>query len=255
MASRCETKRIFSTAIAIALLTAAQGCSGGGDAEPSGTCNPTPQTVANPAAAEEFCIAVYGALCDRAFGDCAAQIGLTGTFSSAAECKAAMTGAACAVSSTAWIDAPCASACVAVIRGGSCAVFTGSEPQACLVATGDFPPPCTATISAGTLPDTIDAQDPRYDGGYAHTYCISFTAGQAVTIRTAAPSLGAAIDDTVLHLLGPTGAQLASDDDGGTGLYSLITATIPATGEYRIVVRGFSPSYVGSYDLTVTTVP
>lgn len=258
MANRNGTARIVATWIAAAMLSMAQGCSGGGDDDggPAGTCNPTPQTTANPTGAAQFCTAFYGALCDRGFTDCVTQLGIAPYFSSAAECRAEMTFDCDETTSTTWLDAACGASCLALVQHGSCAVFESpTEPAACAAAVGEFAPACTATISPGTITDTITSADPMLDGGYAHTYCISLLGGRTVTITTAAPTNGGyAIRDTVLYLYGPNGARLATNDDS-SGLYSLVSLTVPATGEYRIVVRGYSAGHVGSYDLTVAVSP
>jgi len=237
----------LGTTIAVALLVIAQGCGDSGGS--GGTCNPTPQTTADPQGAAGHCLALVGAICERGFGDCSAVIDLP--FSSADECTTSL-GSSCIGASNDWYDAPCGEACVAYARTGPCSIFTGPEPQACSAATGSLPLACTATIPLGTVSDTLTVSDPMYDGGHARTYCIALTSGQAVTIRTSAPTSGTPIPDTVLHLLGPTGAQLASNDDWGGGLYSSISTTVPTTGTYKIVVRGYSSSDVGGYQLTVT---
>lgn len=239
---------------AVALAVIAQGCSNDDDGAPlsSGTCDPTVQTAPDPAGAEAYCVAFLTSICDRGFADCVAEIGITAYFSSAAECRSVVT-ASCASDdySNDWYDAPCGASCVGYVRTAPCSAFLGDEPQACVNATGSLPLACTATIGPGTFTDTISLADPIYDGGHARTYCISFSAGQSVVIQTSTPSSGSSIGDTVLHLLNPSGAQIAYNDDYN-GLYSRISTTIAASGAYRIVVRGYSSSDTGSFDLTVT---
>src|SRR5512133_2619833 len=259
MVKREGTRKIFGRWMAAALLATALGCSGGNDdppPPPTGTCSPVANPTANPSAAQSFCAAMYGAVCDRGFTDCVSEIGISGSFASAAECRTYMTSFACAGDFTSYgYDAACAASCVDVIQRGSCSIFTGAEPQACasaLVAIAPPPPACTATIGAGTISDTITSADPLYHGGYSHTFCIALAANQQIRIETLAPTSGVAMDDTYVYLLDPTGAILAYNDDGGTGFYSLLTTTVGAAGQYRIVVRGFSTYDVGSYRLNVT---
>ena len=161
-------------------------------------------------------------------------------------------------SSNEWYDAPCGDACVAYVASAPCSIFDGEEPQACAVATGPIagpppppPPPTCTPLSQGTTSGTITTADPLYDGSHARAYCISFAAGQLVTILTAPPLSGVAIPDTQLYLINPSGSVIAFNDDFG-GLYSRIALTIPVSGEYRIVVNGFSILDVGNYQLTVT---
>ncbi len=264
MVNREGTRKIFGTWMAAALLATALGCSGGGNdvlPAPSGMCNPVANPAPDPAAAQSFCAAMYGAICDRGFTDCVSEIGISGSFASAADCRTFMTSVACSGSFTSYgYDASCAASCVDVIQRGSCGIFTvPDEPQACaaaLVAITPPPPPpptCTATIGAGTITDTITSADPLYSGGYSHTFCIALAANQTIRIETLPPTSGTGIYDTVVYLLDPNGTVLGSDDDGSTtGLYSLLTRTVPAAGQYRIIVRGFSLSRVGSYQLSVT---
>ena len=62
------------------------------------------------------------------------------------------------------------------------------------------------------------------------------------------------LEDTVLRLIGTNGTtQLATNDDGGPGLASLISWTAPASGTYFVEVRGFS-SNVGDYEVSVSSV-
>lgn len=65
-------------------------------------------------------------------------------------------------------------------------------------------------------------------------------------------SVGARSDDfdTVLSIYGPGLYREAWDDDGLGDLNSLISGlTLPATGRYTIVVRSFSDSAIGAYEL------
>jgi hypothetical protein len=71
-------------------------------------------------------------------------------------------------------------------------------------------------------------------------------------METAAPLSGTPLGDSVIHLIDPAGVEIASDDDSGYSLYSMLTMTLATSGEYRIVVRGFMPSLVGSFRLTTT---
>lgn len=257
-------------AMAAPLLALALGCSDGGGGGGAGACTPTVQTDPDPAGAQQFCADLYGALCDRSFGDCP-DIGWGELFASAEECRSEVLSVFCAGDySNDWYDAACGGACLAFVRGVACAPLLASdEPQACQVATGSFGPdpiPTTApgsiapepisTITPGTYGDTISSGDPVYDGGHARAYAISFTAGQAPVIETAAPSAGVEIHDTVVHLLDPGGAEIGYDDDGSADpLYSRLAVTIATTGYHRIIVRGWALSDVGSYQLSVTIPP
>jgi hypothetical protein len=69
----------------------------------------------------------------------------------------------------------------------------------------------------------------------AHNWTFQGQAGQQVTIRVN----GVGDTDPRTKLLDPSGNVLAEDDDGGGGLNSLITATLPTTGTYTIRVDVF----------------
>lgn len=78
-------------------------------------------------------------------------------------------------------------------------------------------------------------------------WTFSGTAGTVVNI-----SLDGTFD-TYLELYGPSGSMVASDDDGGSGLNSLISGlTLPATGNYRIVARAFGGNGTGTYNLSLS---
>jgi hypothetical protein len=73
-------------------------------------------------------------------------------------------------------------------------------------------------------------------------------------------SLNSAAFDPYLYLIGPDGAVLAEDDDGGDALNARIPAgsgffRLPASGAYTIEVTSFEPMSAGDYTLrlSVTT--
>lgn len=78
-----------------------------------------------------------------------------------------------------------------------------------------------------------------------------------VTLYTSRGTAGASgyVADTILELYDYHGNLVASDDDGGAGLYSLIVRTLPA-GTYHANVRPFSvTTTVGSYVLDLVCEP
>lgn len=85
--------------------------------------------------------------------------------------------------------------------------------------------------------------------GEADFFAITVTAGSAVDFETLAGTIG----DTKLYLYDVDGTtQLAYDDDGGAGYYSLISYDFTADGTYYVKVVGYGASYSGSYILTAT---
>ncbi|NDJ74773.1 MAG: hypothetical protein GYB65_00825, partial [Chloroflexi bacterium] len=83
--------------------------------------------------------------------------------------------------------------------------------------------------------------------GNTHTYVFNGTADEMVTIDLQSPDF-----DTYLELLDQDGNQLITNDDGGEGLNSRIAYyVLPYSGDYTILVRGYSEGAVGGYTLTL----
>ncbi len=80
--------------------------------------------------------------------------------------------------------------------------------------------------------------------GGSDTWAFRGDRGDSVTLATDAGSL-----DPTLTLYGPDGEQLAYDDDSGGDLDSLLTAALPVTGTYTVVVASFGTSS-GDYQLS-----
>ncbi len=100
------------------------------------------------------------------------------------------------------------------------------------------------TIAYG---DTVSAELTEDES--RHFWAFNGTAGDVVTIS--AVGVGE-FDDTFLELRSPDGDLLVDDDDSGDGWFALIEDfTLPETGTYEIMVRGFAGA-VGEYDLTLT---
>jgi hypothetical protein len=75
------------------------------------------------------------------------------------------------------------------------------------------------------------------DGTYADVWTFQGTGGHAVTIDVRSDEF-----DTYGQLLNAAGDRLAEDDDSGGALNSRITFTLPASGQYQIVVNNFGDS-------------
>jgi hypothetical protein len=58
-----------------------------------------------------------------------------------------------------------------------------------------------------------------------------------------------AVGDPLVRVLGPDGAELAMDDDGGDGLNSYLEFTAPSTGNYFIEAGAFADGGTGRYTL------
>ncbi len=103
------------------------------------------------------------------------------------------------------------------------------------------------TVGGGDIAygQTVNAtRIPNQDDNYTFTG----NAGDAVEILLVSDNY-----DTYLELRGPDGVVVAQDDDGAGNLDSLISTTLPASGEYTIVARAFSEGDSGAYTLTLTS--
>ncbi|MEW6755795.1 MAG: pre-peptidase C-terminal domain-containing protein [Candidatus Latescibacterota bacterium] len=85
--------------------------------------------------------------------------------------------------------------------------------------------------------------------GDSDTYRLTAQAGDVVDVSLVSPDASV---DTYLEVL-RDGEVLASDDDGGENLNSLIEdLVIPASGEYLVIARSYGDAGSGGYVLTVT---
>jgi hypothetical protein len=81
-------------------------------------------------------------------------------------------------------------------------------------------------------------------------------ANTVITFGTDADGTTGQVGDTYIYLYNSAQTQVALNDDGGPGLYSLITYTAVTPGTYYGMIRSFSASYVGLYKAFVNcTVP
>ncbi|MCX7558416.1 S8 family serine peptidase [Sulfitobacter sp. F26204] len=127
---------------------------------------------------------------------------------------------------------------------------------------GSLPPsdPETLPRNGDTIPDSI-ATDARIAvdgflqstvnyGGDLDYFAVSLEAGTyEISLNGAATNSGT-LSDPVLTLLSGSGAFLATNDDGGTGLNALIAFTVSTGGEYYISAGAYG-SATGSYELAV----
>ncbi|HUR92435.1 MAG TPA: hypothetical protein VMY38_07155 [Gemmatimonadaceae bacterium] len=146
---------------------------------------------------------------------------------------------------------PLAEACAA---GGPCDLTPAAPERRSLFAAVRAAP--TSTLSLGdSISDRLSHSDPTLsDDTYFQAYRFTGAADADVAIFLSARAPSAGSFDTYLHLLRPDGDTLISvdsDDDGGSGKNSLITARLPVTGEYVIVANGLSASDTGNFSLSL----
>jgi hypothetical protein len=93
----------------------------------------------------------------------------------------------------------------------------------------------------------LSASDPIVtEGRQGQAWAFQGAAGSSVTIDLVSEEF-----DSYLYLAGPGLSQPLSDDDGGGELHARITATLPASGTYRIIASALGSGVSGSYTLSV----
>lgn len=109
----------------------------------------------------------------------------------------------------------------------------------------------TATLALGSSVEVIIETPNDHDW-----YRVTLTAGTRYTIHTTLLS-GGGNPDTFLTVRDSAGVDLASDDDGGNGTYSLVDFTAPTTGIYFVdagTYAAMGQSSSGSYRLSIAAV-
>jgi hypothetical protein len=84
---------------------------------------------------------------------------------------------------------------------------------------------------------------------------ISFQAIQGDVCVLGTDSAGGLDPDTKITLLNDCGSTVASDDDGGPGLFSLLSYLVPTTGTYTLRIEGLLSSVAGDYVAFVSCAP
>ncbi|MDY6786288.1 MAG: hypothetical protein SW833_27705, partial [Cyanobacteriota bacterium] len=104
----------------------------------------------------------------------------------------------------------------------------------------------TNTIN-GTL-DSSDSNNPTRNGRYHDDYSLdNLTVGQQVQVN-----LDGAFDTYLQLINGDTGAVIANNDDGGSGLNSQLNFTVESGVDYVIRATSFGSGATGEYGLTTT---
>jgi hypothetical protein len=115
---------------------------------------------------------------------------------------------------------------------------------------GDIPADNSTDASLGGEGDYREATlSPANDRDW---YRLDLTEGQGVRLGLNAATTPDALQDPMLVLYGPDGAEVARDDDGGEGLNSWLEYQAAGAGAYYVEARGFVDDAVGRYALVVT---
>ncbi len=117
-------------------------------------------------------------------------------------------------------------------------------------AAGDIP--ADATTDAVLSADGDSREGAIAPAGDQDWYKINLAAGQGVRIAVNAAEGAGALQDPLIIMHGPDGAELARDDDGGPGLNSWMEFVAPAAGAYYLEVRAFSEEAQGRYSISLT---
>ncbi len=112
-------------------------------------------------------------------------------------------------------------------------------------SNSDLPLGSEDAIHKGSIQVGGRVSDEITDSFEVHSWTFNGTAGQTVTVRGNAA--GGDSTDPQVYLLGPDGGVLISDDDGGEDSNALILSfTLPANGEYTILIDTWQ---TGRYEL------
>ena len=108
----------------------------------------------------------------------------------------------------------------------------------------------TATALSSELVDSFDGElrvdDKRgYDGTLYDRHTFTAEAGESLTIELTSDDF-----DTVLYISKPDGSNLATQDDSHGGTNSMISFTIPESGDYSLFVTSFMDE-TGNYQVNI----
>lgn len=113
-------------------------------------------------------------------------------------------------------------------------------------------PGATATIAVGETKDgVLEMGDATREGAFVDQFDFRPAAAGSVVIDLTSPQF-----DSYLVLRDSTGADVATDDDGGDDTNARLTQTVEAGKLYRIMATTFgSAAKSGAYRLAVATAP
>ncbi len=146
-------------------------------------------------------------------------------------------------------DGQCICTAAACPAGFHCDAGSGecvADAEGCDPA--DFSQPITCDASTSGIFE-VGCESTQRPGSYAKQFTFEGTAGSTVII-----DLSSGVD-AYLYLLGPGGAVVASNDDGGdNGSDARITYALATDGTYTIEATTYGPGNSGSFDLSLDCV-
>jgi hypothetical protein len=132
------------------------------------------------------------------------------------------------------------------------ALSTGEGPYTIRVeesvGMNDLPTDGRVVELGQTLNGWLAESDPIVDEGrHGQAWALDGRGGETYTVELMSDDY-----DCYLYLVGPGMLQPRTDDDGGDGLNSRLTVTLPEDGTYRIIASALNLSESGEYSLLVT---
>ncbi|MFZ4815325.1 MAG: pre-peptidase C-terminal domain-containing protein, partial [Phototrophicaceae bacterium] len=97
-------------------------------------------------------------------------------------------------------------------------------------------------------PNNLNYRGALLQEGESDPYNIPLTRGETITVQMNADNDSF---DTYLYLYNSRGLLIAADDDSGSGLNSVLTYTVTATGDYQILASSYDGDGLGSYELLI----
>jgi len=140
----------------------------------------------------------------------------------------------------------CLFGCGAQATGDNCNTFTETEPNGTGAEASDV-----GTIPADAfapIEGSIDSDATTRDADW---YSFTVDADAIVTLETSPSNLTGANVDTVIWLYDAAEVEIATNDDGGEGLFSLIGPRFVTAGTYLVKVQLFGATTVGAYHLDI----
>jgi hypothetical protein len=133
------------------------------------------------------------------------------------------------------------------------ALSTGEGPYAIRVeesvGMNDLPTDDRVVEIGGTMSGWLSDSDPIVDDGrIGQVWALAGRRGETYTIDLMSDDF-----DSYLYVVGPGLIEPRTNDDGGDGLDSRLTLTLPEDGTYRIVTSAHSMSSLGDYSLRVVS--
>ncbi len=125
--------------------------------------------------------------------------------------------------------------------------FAPGETGAYKLIAGVSQRPIDHSLSSSETGELASGDERLEAGEYADNFTFSGEAGDLVELR-----LSSADFDPYLMLRGPEDVVVDNDDAAPGDTSALITATLPASGEYRVMATSYAPAQRGTYLLQVT---